>query len=128
MRNDEPSNSELQRVILDIKQSDKEYRMSEHETLKNIEEEVVEIRIQTTKTNGRVDRLEADELDQKRLNESLVNSVESFKGDRKWLFGAFAMLIILQGALLLLLNLYIKNVVQTSVKEALSAYNIEVGN
>ncbi len=51
-------------------------------------------------------------------------AIDGIRGDRKWIMGAAAVLILLQGALLLLARLYIESVVGSSLKSALSAYNI----
>lgn len=130
-----PTIGELQRTILDIKQSDKEYRLAEHETLQEIKaetgeikHEVVDIRIQTTKTNGKVIALRED-VDKQEVKISALNkNVESLSGDRKWLLGAAAVIIFGIGYIVFSIKIYIKNEVDIGIKSALSAYDIKITN
>lgn len=69
-------------------------------------------------------RQEFEDLKKEVVNSSA--SLETLKGDKKWVMGAAAVLILLQGAILFSARLYIKNMVQESLKDALSAYNITV--
>lgn len=133
MNQEGPTIGELQRTILDIKQSDKEYRMAEHDTLQEIKtetgeikHEVVDIRIQTTKTNGKVISLRED-VDRQEVNiDALTKNVESLSGDRKWLLGATAVIIFGIGYIVFSIKVYIKNEVDMGIKSALSAYDIKV--
>ncbi len=53
-------------------------------------------------------------------------AIDAIKGDRKWIMGAAAVLILLQGALMLLARLYIQSVVTETIKTSLAQFNITV--
>lgn len=107
--------------------------MAEHDTLQEIKtetgeikHEVVDIRIQTTKTNGKVISLRED-VDRQEVNiDALTKNVESLSGDRKWLLGATAVIIFGIGYIVFSIKVYIKNEVDMGIKSALSAYDIKV--
>lgn len=78
--------------------------------------------VEKTPTRSEYLELQKDVASNIALTKLNTDTIDSLRGDRKWAIGALSVLIILQGALVLLAKLYIENI----VRETLSAYNIEV--
>jgi len=86
--------------------------------------------IQATKTNGRVTALELLTSNIGDLVKKHNEKIEGFTGDRKWITGGFAVVVLLMGVLTYASKMYIVEVANASVKQSirqvLSEFNIIV--
>lgn len=75
-----------------------EYSKESHERtlgiLDNQNDKLEDILIQATRTNGRVLKLEKDTDNLGALVHKNAEDIQSFKGDRNWILGAFAVVVV----------------------------------
>lgn len=127
----EPTTSELFRIIQQMAEDSKEHRLELKATIqglatdiKELKENTGEIKIQTTKTNGNVIQIKSDVYggDGK---DGLVKGYDGLKSRERYMAGALAVCFALFGIVPFFLNLYIEKAVATAVKEVYKDVPVE---
>lgn len=116
------TNGELGIMLSTFRTESIDHRARLETTMEKIEKSVDVIKEQSIKTNGRVNSLEDNvkKLDD-RINYT-EKGVGVLKGDKKWIMGAFAVIVFLFGIIPYFLSLYIEN----AVRNVLGEFNIKV--
>jgi len=118
----EPSTSELMRIIQQMAEDSKEHRQELKATIaglandiKELKENTGEIKIQTTKTNGNVVQIKSDFYGDDGKDGAL-KTLDGLKGRERYVAGALAVCFALFGIVPFFLNLYIEKAVAEVVK------------
>ena len=117
----EPTTSELMRIIQQMAEDARVHRMELKDTIdemrsdiKDLKETVGEVKVQTTKTNGNVIRLNAEVFgDQGK--EGMVKSLDALRSRERYVAGALAVCFALFGLVPFFMNLYIKDSVEKAL-------------
>ncbi len=133
MKDETPTNSELYRLMTEVKQHQKEnadmHTKWHEEDLEKHEENLEKLSSLNTKVGIANGRTGTNEKAISLLGENfskISDKVDNLGGDRKWIIGAAATLILLQGVLVYFARLYIADVARTVVFDTLSRYDIEI--
>lgn len=126
MKDETPTNSELFRSQTEIKQAIKEsdamhvkWHEENHKSLDDLNRNQI-IANGRTGNNEKAIALLGDDYAR------MASSVTDLKGDRRWILGAAATLILLQGVLAFFARLYIADVARDVVTATLQSYDIQI--
>jgi hypothetical protein len=121
MASDNPTNGELKIMLDDIK-----------ETILEIKADGKEVKIQTTKTNGRATALEGWSNDTKKIIDGLLVVSEDYKKSKIRMYTAISILVFFIGSMTALIVVTAKLFIHQEVTSAFSviekSYNIQVDN
>lgn len=113
---DEPTTSEVFRMVQQMREDWKEGNRTVTELLTKLDEKTDRIEEQTTKTNGRVNGLEKSVYGGDG-NDGLNKTVTGLSGRERYVAGALAVIFALFGVVPFVVNLYLHDVISKELKE-----------
>ena len=118
--NTNPTLAEVYRLVQRNEQDSREHRMEILDGLKEIKEVVYATKSETSKTNGRVMRLEDRMTEVEKVANTAATDIGYFKGREKWIMGAMAVVILISGMIPFIFKLYIGSIVTDAVTAAVA--------